>query len=612
MSRKSGQRALDRLLAQPPGAREQDVGREPARDARAPGSRSATRRAAACSPPPPRPSSIASAALRPMKRCTVIPPGRPGVVELALERRAPAARAGSARAAGRAAPPAPRRASPSPRCARRLAHAADAPAEPLDRPRVAQHRDRGEPEREEERGQRRRTRGIGIRRRSSSSCRISTNAIVHSTPATDDARRCRSNELVISLVTPGDITLSSRIVPPPIAGDDVGREHDAGQQRRDLAPQVLARVERRGQLAERAHGVAAGALLDHDRRHQHRHLARGQPRAQRLAARPRSTARARSSSTTRLQLGAARVGELARGHRARACGIESPADAPLDEHPRRSPAAARRTPRCAAAAALDQRPRRPAIEPRDRRRPARAAARRSRLSTTQPSSDDADQRARSARPAASFDAGAGEPGRPAAARCRVRRKRDVERADRRCARSPRRRRPGRARRARRCGSCRPAAATARARRRRPRPAAAAARASRSSFARRSHDGGLVARRAAELGRDRDAGQHQPAQRPPPAAAGARARPRTRRSGPIGSDSNSITDASRNVSRRCEATTATSLDAAAAVGEAVDLDDHVDRRVDLVAQRLERDLQLAHRGQRRRAGGSRRRRSSSAA
>ena len=33
------------------------------------------------------------------------------------------------------------------------------------------------------------------------------------------------------------------------AGDDVGREHDAGEQRRDLAPQVLARVERRGQLA---------------------------------------------------------------------------------------------------------------------------------------------------------------------------------------------------------------------------------------------------------------------------------------------------------------------------------------------------------------------------
>jgi hypothetical protein len=39
------------------------------------------------------------------------------------------------------------------------------------------------------------------------------------------------------------------------------------------------------------------------------------------------------------------------------------------------------------------------------------------------------------------------------------------------------------------------------------------------------------------------------------------------------------------------------DAALAVGEAVDLHDHVDRRVDLVAQRLERDVQLAHRRQR---------------
>ena len=39
------------------------------------------------------------------------------------------------------------------------------------------------------------------------------------------------------------------------------------------------------------------------------------------------------------------------------------------------------------------------------------------------------------------------------------------------------------------------------------------------------------------------------------------------------------------------------DAAAAVGVAVDLHDHVDRAVDLVAQRLERDLQVAHRGER---------------
>ena len=39
------------------------------------------------------------------------------------------------------------------------------------------------------------------------------------------------------------------------------------------------------------------------------------------------------------------------------------------------------------------------------------------------------------------------------------------------------------------------------------------------------------------------------------------------------------------------------DAAAAVGVAVDLHDHVDRGVDLVAQRLERDLQVAHRRQR---------------
>ena len=79
-------------------------------------------------------------------------PGRPaGVVELVLERRAPAR--AQARRQPRAEPGRERldelaRSTELP--LGRLAHAADAPAEPLDRARVAQHRDRRQPEREAE------------------------------------------------------------------------------------------------------------------------------------------------------------------------------------------------------------------------------------------------------------------------------------------------------------------------------------------------------------------------------------------------------------------------------------------------------------------------------
>ena len=394
-------------------------------------------------------------------------------------------------------------------------------------------------------------------------------------------------------------------------GHDVGREHDAREQRRDLAPQVLARLERRGQLAQRAHGVAAGALLDR--------------RSWSSAPRPRATAAGRCRFAERVlerlpdaaarrprarSSVAGRVGELARGHAPAPAGSTG-------RRRRRWPASAPISGSCSMNASLRWPRRRSIRRARDqdrRRRPRpRTPATRATAgsSTTQPSERRTRPAARSARRAS-----ASRPRRPARRRAAARSA---------CAGSGRRARGSGCARspppipawpraaAPRCGSCRPAAATARARRPRPeRPAGAAASVAefiRPPIARRrpSSRG-----RAVNSGGTCDAGQHQPAQDRARAAGGARGAPRTRRSGPIGSASNSITDASRNVSRRCEATTATSLTPAAAVGEAVDLDDHVDRGVDLVAQRLERDLQLAHRGQRGRAGGSRRRRSWSAA
>ena len=84
----------------------------------------------------------------------------------------------------------------------------------------------------------------------------------------------------------------------------------------------------------------------------------------------------------------------------------------------------------------------------------------------------------------------------------------------------------------------------------------------------------------------------------PAGSGkCRKRPVTLRSGPIGSVSKRSDRAEPELLAALGGDGGDLGDAARAVGEAVDLHDHVDRRVDLVAQRLEGDLQLAHRRQR---------------
>ena len=83
------------------------------------------------------------------------------------------------------------------------------------------------------------------------------------------------------------------------------------------------------QLLQRAHGVAAGALLDDDRGHQHRHLARGQPLLQALE-------RAVQRLAEPHLLDHARPSRRRPGRRARAPpsaprpAIESPAWVPLE------------------------------------------------------------------------------------------------------------------------------------------------------------------------------------------------------------------------------------------------------------------------------------------
>ena len=101
------------------------------------------------------------------------------------------------------------------------------------------------------------------------------------------------------------------------ARHQVGGEDRAGEHRADLAQQVLAGLERLAELRQRAHGVAAGALLDDQRRHQHRHLARREPVAQALERGLQRHAEPRLLHHD-AHLGRRRLGQLARGelHRA--------------------------------------------------------------------------------------------------------------------------------------------------------------------------------------------------------------------------------------------------------------------------------------------------------
>ena len=235
---------------------------------------------------------------------------------------------------------------------RRLAHTADPPAEPLHRSLVAQHRHRGEPDGEEQHGQsaeqrRHQTSTLVVRR-------MSTNAIVHRISATTSPA-IPSAEDVMSWVTPGDDAVDQQDRGAADPGHDVGREDDAAEQRVDLAPQVLAGLERGRQLAERAHGVAAGALLDRDRRHQHRDLARRQAVAQRLERvldRPADLDLVHHP----LELCAGRIGQLARGHPDRLLHRE-PRRRAVGEHPRHLGQLRDERVAPVAAAALDQRAR---------------------------------------------------------------------------------------------------------------------------------------------------------------------------------------------------------------------------------------------------------------
>ena len=177
------QRALDRLLAQPPRAREQTSGANQPSARRAAGSRSGRRAEQQHEP------AAADAEQQRERRLAADEaldghPGRPArVVELVLERRPPAARAGSARAAGRAAPRAPRPASPSPTCARwprarrRSARRGARPGRRRAASGSPAGRARGTDARQRAEQQRHQTSILVV-------LRISTNATVHSAPAT--------------------------------------------------------------------------------------------------------------------------------------------------------------------------------------------------------------------------------------------------------------------------------------------------------------------------------------------------------------------------------------------------------------------------------------------
>ena len=177
--------------------------------------RSASAPSSSSKPPTPRPSRSASARLEADEPLHGQPAGPPGVVEPLLERLAPA------RAQARREPrPEPRReALDQPRAAAErpalAVIAADAPAEPLDRPVVAQHRDR------QQRRRRGRTRSSapassGIRRPPSSCARISTNAIAHSIPVDDERGEAEQRRRSSPSSRPGEMTLTSRIVAPPM------------------------------------------------------------------------------------------------------------------------------------------------------------------------------------------------------------------------------------------------------------------------------------------------------------------------------------------------------------------------------------------------------------
>ena len=238
-----------------------------------------------------------------------------------------------------------------------------------------------------------------------SSRRIRTNAIAHSDPDTNSASMPTS-EAVISRMTPGEITLSSTIAPMPMPATTPAREHRARQQRADLAQQVLARVERAAQLGQRPHRVAAGALLDHERRHEHAELARRQPLAERLERRRRPAGR-RAAAHDRAHLLPPRARAARARRAATAAGEREPRRRAVGQHAREvgqlgderrrgagaggaRPSSARRPRRSADAEHERDEPRRAEPNSSDHRRPParpqRAGSRRPRCSRRRSSS----------------------------------------------------------------------------------------------------------------------------------------------------------------------------------------------------------------------------------
>ena len=116
------------------------------------------------------------------------------------------------------------------------------------------------------------------------------------------------------------------------AGDDVGRE--------DRRPRAPCGSRGSGPCAprasppssQRAHGVAAGALLDDDRRHQHRHLARRQALLERARAPRRAAARGASPAPRRPSR--PRPGRRARARTSARAGDREPGLGAVGEHPR--------------------------------------------------------------------------------------------------------------------------------------------------------------------------------------------------------------------------------------------------------------------------------------
>ena len=253
-----------------------------------------------------------------------------------------------------------------------------------------------------------------------------------------------SSEDVISRITPGAMTFIEHDRRDADAGDDVGREHDAGQQRADLAPiRSLRASSVPPSSCSAAHGVAAGALLDDDRRHQHRDLARRQPLLQALERVAPAAGRRASPATT----AAARRRP---GRRARAppsappAAIESPACVPLESIRASSGSWSMNASRRCCRAALDVPAQRRRRRSRRRRR-TRSQRRRTGASSSKPTSEPATTTIATARPAISCPPAPAQPRAEPRALARAPQRARRARAIRPVRAAPRRSSPARAR-----------------------------------------------------------------------------------------------------------------------------------------------------------------------